>query len=134
IDPDTGNIVIDDWMGKLRWQNYNIYYTKPDTKNVSKFLLCRREVPLGSKRGEVNSIPLEIFIPDGTTSAPGINTYINGSYTGTERVISRDVIKSLFRRNNYNEIEFFIEVGQPKEDYKDSPGNSKNRIRVIIRN
>jgi hypothetical protein len=31
-------------------------------------------------------------------------------------------------------MEFFIEVGQPYNSYKDSAGNSKNRMKIVVQN
>jgi hypothetical protein len=132
IDPNTGEIVFDNWMGKLRWQSYNIYYIKPDPVNIKKKIFYRRDLSLGTKKGEVNSMPLELFIPDTGTSTQIID-YIKGNFAGTdlssERTVCRDVVKALFRRNSYREIEFFLEVGQ-----EGFASNGDNRINIILKN
>jgi len=132
IDPNTGDIVFDNWMGKLRWQTYNIYYTKPDPVDNRKKIFYSRELSLGSKTGEVNSTPLELFVPDVGGSFQ-ISDYINGTFPSSElspeRTVCRDVVKALFRRNSYREVEFFIEVGQ-----QDFASNGNNRINIILKN
>lgn len=132
IDPNTGDIVFDNWMGKLRWQSYNIYYVKPDPLESKKNIFYRRELSLGSKKGEVNSTPLELFVPD-TGGSIQIIDCIKGTVAGSglsaERTVCRNVVKAFFRRNSYREIEFFIEVGQ-----QGGTSNGNNRINILLKN
>ena len=130
IDGVTSQISVDQSMGKLQWQKYLIYYLK-DSPLSQGYLLCQREISLGSNKGEVNSTPLELFDP-----ARDILYYINASSGGDiseERVVIRNVIKLFFSHYPLNQVEFFIEIGQ-EETEDETASNRASKVKVMLAN
>ena len=132
----NGQIIVDDWMGKLRWQKYIIYYLKSDPKNAGKYLFCKKELNLGNRKGEIISIPLESFKADDINTFQIID-YINGTFAGAtlsmEKIVARDIISTSFRWFTKRQIEFYVETGKPHTD-TDSAGNSTNKLKFTIYN
>jgi len=124
LDPATNQISVEHSMGKLKWHKYLIYYVKNNS------LLCQREISLGSRTGEVNSTPLELFDPP-----RDILYYITTPVTADieERVITRNVMKLFFSHYPLNQVEFFIEIGQ-KETEDENASNRTSKVKVMIPN
>jgi len=125
LDPATNQISVDHSMGKLKWHKYLIYYVKNSS------LLCQREISLGSRAGEVNSTPLELFDP-----SRDILYYITAPPSADiseERVITRNVMRLFFSHYPLNQVEFFIEIGQ-NETEDENASNRTSKVKVIIPN
>lgn len=132
VSSSTGEINLDDWMGKLRWQSYFIYYLEKDPKQIGRFVLYQREISLGDRIGEVNSTPLETFRPGKT-----IDYYITASSDAdikTPRLICSDVVKLCFSHYPLNRVEFYVEIGQSVTSGKETASNRASKIKVLVAN